>query len=878
MSLKAYQVAVLDRFEAFLRAWRAEAEVAPGRHDASARAFESCTQETFGFRIPYRAPAALVDLDVPVVCVRVPTGGGKTVIGGHAIARLKRVVISTEHSLTVWLVPTEAIRTQTLRVLRTPGELLYNELRALFSDVAVLDIDEALGVSPAVLASHDTIIVATMQAFKQAETERLAVCRPNGSLMEHFRGIESPSWSLVDALALRRPFVVVDEAHNQGTALAFDTLARLKPSVVLEMTATPDRMHQPSNVLVSISASTLQSEDMIKLPVEMAVHPDWRICLREAIAQLDRLQRDADVEQVTTGEVLRPIMLLQAERQQKDNPEAMTVDRVRAALIEQFNVPAEQIARSATGVDELTDADPAMLRYVITADKLREGWDWPAAYVLMTFRGSSTEIALEQILGRILRMPRVTRKQTEVLNRAYAFAVSNEIGKVATALKDGLVSAGFERQDAEDLVRTRPIDDGRADLFRGQASVTVPLPVAEGRVVMPDLTVLPDSVRQRVASRLELSPETGSLTLRGEWSARDQKTLKEAVADAATIAVLEQAFARLAAPAETPTPTPSERGEQFALPLLAWSQGDWICELGEAPALEGTLALADVDPRLDEQAFPRDMEVLQRARLGIGDAGKLKLDPVSRLEVQLGLFNLRESPSIEDLLWGLERQLSAPDIDPDQLAAWLSGAVRYLLEDRGVTLGELVYRKSRLRSALQACIDAARLEGQRQRFLTLVDDEPRMSADERLQCVFSAGRYAWDWQYNGFVTLPKHFFPQIGNLKSQGEEFECANFIANELDGVRDWVRNVERKPGAFSLPTSKFRFYPDFLVRMADGRVVVIEYKGADRYDQPDQAEKRRIGGLWARRAGERYRFVMPKARDWSMIRAAIASTVPAP
>ena len=167
----------------------------------------------------------------------------------------------------------------------------------------------------------------------------------------------------------------------------------------------------------------------------------------------------------------------------------------------------------------------------------------------------------------------------------------------------------------------------------------------------------------------------------------------------------------------------------------------------------------------------------------------------------------------------------------------------------------------------------ARRHGQQQRFLDLLGDEGRMSADARLQCVFKSGRYAWDWQYNGFVTLPKHFFPQIGNLQSQGEEFECADFIANRLDGVRDWVRNIERKPGAFSLPTSHQRFYPDFLVRMTDGRMLVVEYKGAHLYDNPEQVEKRRIGQLWERRAGERFRFVMPKRKDWGMIRAALGA-----
>jgi len=861
MSLKDYQSEVLDRYQAFLQAWRAQAEAHPGTRQASRLAFEQCTQANFGFRIPYHAPEALADNDVPVVCLRVPTGGGKTVIGGHAIARAKRALPLGEHSLTVWLVPTDAIRTQTLRVLKTPGELLYTELRTLFGDVAVLDIDEALAVPPSVLDGHDTIIVATMQAFKQADTERLAVYRANGALMEHFRGIDGSSWSLVEALALRRPFIVVDEAHNQGSELAFDTLARLAPSAVLELTATPDRLHQPSNVLVSISASTLQSEDMIKLPVDMAVHPDWRIALREAIAQLDALQRDADAERMATGEVLRPIMLLQAERQQKDNPDAMTVDRVRQALIDEFNVPATQIARSATGVDELADVDAATLRFVITSDKLREGWDWPAAYVLMSFRGSSTQMALEQVLGRVLRMPQVTRKQHEALNRAYAFAVSSNIAEVAATLRDGLVQAGFERQDINDLVRTiAPDADGATDLFRQNASVPLSLPTRDGALVLPDFSQTPEATRRRIESKLDISPETGSMTLRGQ-----------AFAGTTAAVSLEQAFNRLASPSAPAGQAPSERGEDFALPLLAWSQGDWLCDLGDAPVLEGTLALAEVSAQLDDAAFPREMETLQRRRLQMNEVGRLNLDPLEKLHVQMGFWGVRDSASVEDLLWTLERGLSAPDLEPDELAAWLSGALRHLQETRGFSIDELAYRRPRLREALAARIATARHAGHRQRFLDLLGDETQMSADARLQCVFKSGRYAWDWQYNGFVTLPKHFFPQIGNLKSQGEEFECADFIANHLDGVRDWVRNVERKPGAFSLPTSKQRFYPDFLLRMHDGRVLVVEYKGAHLHNDPDQVEKRRIGELWARRAGKGFGFVMPKRKDWQMIRAAL-------
>lgn len=870
MRLKKYQALVLEAYEGFLKAYRVAADATPGMRNASRDAFEQCTQQHFKLKIPYHAPPALAEADVPVVCLRIPTGGGKTMIGGHAIARFKRCLLPAGTSLTLWLVPSDAIRSQTLRMLRTSGELLHDELRALLGDVAVLDIDEALSTPPSVFDAQDTVIVATMQAFKQENTDKLAVYKPNGALMEHFRGVENPSWSLVEALKLRRPFVIVDEAHNQGTELAFDTLARLDPCAVLELTATPDRLHQPSNVLYSVSASTLQGEDMIKLPVDMAAHGDWQIAMREAIACLDRLQALAETEKAATGESLRPIMLLQAERQQKDNPDAMTVDRVWQALQTDFAVPAQQIARSATGVNELDVADPAELRFVITADKLREGWDWPEAYVLLSFRGSSTQTALEQILGRVLRMPNVQRKQQEELNRAYAFAVSTNILAVAQTLRDGLVHAGFERQDAEDLIRTP--DPKEDDLLRSLQSVSIELPVDDaGRLQLPDFSATAESTRKRIENKLDISPETGSLTIRGEWSPAEQKALKAALPSDAAVQAAEHAFARLVSPPGPPEKTPSENGESFSLPLLTWKQGDWVGELNDAPALEGSLSLAEVDTLLTDESFPRQLEEMQRKRLGMSEDGKLKLDSLQRLQVQMNLVGVRETASDIDLLWWLERRLIDNDIDPDEMAAWLSGVLRHLLDTRGFSVDELAFRKTRLRDVLAMRINAVRSAGHKQRFLSLLEDEASLGADERFQCIFSSGRYAWDWQYNGFVDLPKHFFPQIGNLKSQGEEFECANFIANELAGVKDWIRNVDRKPGAFALPTSKHRFYPDFLVRMQSGCILVVEYKGAHLYDDKDQAEKRRVGDLWARRAGANFRFVMPQERDWKSIEAAL-------
>src|SRR5690606_5093649 len=131
--------------------------------------------------------------------------------------------------LVIWLVPSDPIRTQTLHALRTPGELLHEDMRSLFGAVNVLDIEQALSVQPATLDTAPTILVATMQSFKRDEAEGLRVNRQNGSLMAHFTDVPVElrgEQSLVDVIRLRHPFVVVDEAHNQGKPLAMETLVK----------------------------------------------------------------------------------------------------------------------------------------------------------------------------------------------------------------------------------------------------------------------------------------------------------------------------------------------------------------------------------------------------------------------------------------------------------------------------------------------------------------------------------------------------------------------------------------------------------------------------------------------------------------------------
>src|SRR5690349_20295899 len=236
---KIYQVDALNYLESFFKRCK--------DYNDPRLAYEETTREWCEVALHYRPLPKLPN--VPYVCLRIPTGGGKTLIGGLAIERANRSLLFTRNSVTLWLVPSEPIREQTLKALRSQSNLLHQAVYSALVEVTVLEIDDALRVKPNVLNNSNTIIVTTIQALKQEDIDRLSVYKQNSEMMQHFENTTDPevrgNHSLVDALRMRHPFVIVDEAHNQGTPLAFDTLARFDPSAILELTATPDRSSQP---------------------------------------------------------------------------------------------------------------------------------------------------------------------------------------------------------------------------------------------------------------------------------------------------------------------------------------------------------------------------------------------------------------------------------------------------------------------------------------------------------------------------------------------------------------------------------------------------------------------------------------------------------
>ena len=215
----------------------------------------------------------------------------------------------------------------------------------------------------------------------------------------------------------------------------------------------------------------------------------------------------------------------------------------------------------------------------------------------------------------------------------------------------------------------------------------------------------------------------------------------------------------------------------------------------------------------------------------------------------------------------LDRQISHPDITRTESTLFIHRAVTDLMESRNLTIEQLAEQKFRLRAVV-----ADKISYHRKAQALKAYNRMLFSPDVTLEvspelCFDYPDRYSANWYYEGSYKFRHHYYPLIGELKSDGEEFDCA-VVLDELPAVKWWVRNLERRAdSSFWLQTSTDKFYPDFVALLADGRILVVEYKGEDRWSNDDSKEKRTVGNLWADRSKGKCLFVMPKGPDWKAI-----------
>jgi type III restriction enzyme len=686
--------------------------------------------------------------------------------------------------------------------------------------------------------------------------------------------------------------VVVDEAHNNRTELAFDMLARFRPSGVLELTATPDLERTPSNVLHSVSAAELKAEEMIKLPVVLETEPNWQQCLADAIGRRDALHKLADDERRAGAAYLRPLVLIQSEPR-RAGVDTLDFERVKNELITNHGIPASEIIIATSeekGLEQIDAdyklgiADPACpVKFVITQKALAEGWDCPFAYILVSMASLHSATAVEQLLGRVLRQPGASHRQARALNQSYAFVVSRNFAETASALRDRLVAgAGFERREVAEFVTAAKAEQSRLDL-KGHAGRVVVRPVAITLSEKPDLKSVPKPIRDKVSWDGKLN----TLTINTPLTEDEAETLKASVtSETAAAAIVEAAEVSRTTAIEF-FQTPAELGERFRVPQLALRIQGELALFDDPEVLEYPWDLSPYDaaPTADDvSALGADLKVSEGGEIDVDDvSGRVISRFLPDLQRDLGLVYQPENWDEIRLATWLCRNLPEQSLTHASKQAFVAAWLTDLLRRDDVTLARANLQKFLIRNRLEARIRDLRKQAVGKAFQqTLFGDDAasRVAVSDQYAFEFHAQAYAPSRDYDGrfgHFDFRKHFYGRMGDFDSK-EEFECACWldIQAQQGRIQFWVRNLVRREGSsFFLQKSDGRFYPDFLCQLPgkndkSGPILAVEYKGADRWLSAE--DDRLIGGLWANLSGGRCRFVMIKDKRWDGIEEHLA------
>ena len=423
---------------------------------------------------------------IPNVCLKVPTGGGKTLLAAASVGKVFNSYLGRDRGLVLWVVPNEAIYRQTLKTLKNsdhPYRQMLNtagagRVKILEKDSPLtrLDVESHLCVMLLMLASAARQSKETLRFFRdrgnvhgflpreddiEAHWQLLAQV-PNldayGSPWASAQEARAQKGSIVksslgNVMRLARPLVVIDEGHHGYTENALKTIDGFNPCFMLELSATPresaDSGHG-SNILVNVHGTDLDEAEMIKLPIHVDVRnwSDWQSCLVASVEQLNTLAREAEALQTETNRYIRPILLVQAERTGKDQIDSGFIHATHVRdFLGQLGFTSQQIREKTSEKDEIGDEEllspTSEVRVIITKQALQEGWDCPFAYVLCTLSASKGKRAMTQLVGRILRLPQVAKTGRAALDACYVFCNDATTGEVVKAIKQSLEGEGM---------------------------------------------------------------------------------------------------------------------------------------------------------------------------------------------------------------------------------------------------------------------------------------------------------------------------------------------------------------------------------------------------------------------------------------------------
>ncbi len=515
--------------------------------------------------IPFSPRMDGCERPVPNAVLKVPTGGGKTWLAVSAVSRVMGRYLDRNTGFVLWIVPNEAIYTQTLKHLKDRQHPYRQALdRAAAGRVKIMEKTDRLDARD--VESNLCIMLLMLQSANRETQDSLKMFQDRGDVHGFFppEGEQQAHQAVIDrtpnlsaytgmfpmvkdslgnALRIIRPVVVMDEGHRAISDLAFGTLYGFNPCFVLELTATPQdvqprggrnpREGRYANVLVEVTGRELDREGMIKMPLNLDPRQgnDWKATLNAALAKLNALDAEARQLRADTGRYIRPIMLIQVERTGADQRES---GHIHAEDVKDWLLTAgfdqAEIAIKTAQQNDLNDPENQDLlsptnrvRAIITKQALQEGWDCPFAYVLCSLAASANLKAMTQLVGRILRQPGALKTGVEALDECHVITHHAGTATVVDAIKDGL-----EQDGLGDLV-LRVTQDDKSGSGKAARTITRRPAFASTEIYLPKVMVVESGGAR------ELDYETDVLSAL-DWRGFDPRDIADRVPENAQAA------------------------------------------------------------------------------------------------------------------------------------------------------------------------------------------------------------------------------------------------------------------------------------------------------------------------------------------------------
>jgi len=847
MELKKYQRNVLDDLNRFL----AELDSS----DDISKAYESYWNSR-GLSVGLGGVQGYRDniAGVANVCMKVPTGGGKTFIATSALKPIFDSLPFTKSKAVVWLVPSDAILEQTLNALSNSDHPYRQRLDADFAHrVEVYSKQQLLNgqnFNPSSVVEQLSVCVLSYDSFRTKTKDGRKAYQENGNLALFAKFFADPSilladtddTALIQVIRYLNPVTIVDESHHATTPLSKEMLTNFNPSFILDLTATPK---DDSNIIAYVDALQLKAENMVKLPVivyNRKTHDDVMI---DAIQIRDKLEGQARAERLESGRYIRPIVLFQA--QPKNTKDSTTFDKLKQNLID-AGIPANQIAIKTADKNELSDinllSEDCSIRYIITINALKEGWDCPFAYVLATIANRSSTVDVEQILGRILRLPYTKKNESSVLNISYVITSSNDFHETLDKVVIGLNNAGFSDKDYR---------IGVAVADEANPAEQQPLPPQTAQISFTD----DDEPELDVARIAEAIAEQPTQSDAATSTAIDD-LLAQADTQAASYEL--QAEKRLTAEEDI---VPSELQDKISYYYINDVFKDEVRELLlpqfiiDSPAsIFSSNETALLTPerlnegfRLIEKSIEIDFSTVDAEIAQIDISGSADAAPKAQ-----------KLSSTDNEFFKKWFESKSPD---RRIEACKDVIVAKIAKRNGVSDRDIREYVSRVIDNLSAG-QLTDLQQSPLPYAAKIDRKIEVLLTDHRKGIFDLwieqGKIRCEPNYkfaepispaNVVTTLPRTLYTAEEDMN--GLERDVAWQIAN-LDNIKWWHRNISRRGFAIN---GYVTAYPDIIAMTQRGKILMIEPKG-DHLENAESRVKVAIGRQWQNSAGNQYRYYM--------------------